>query len=117
MIFNAEEINKVLYKCLSFRDLTHDEAKAIQTLIFYLDKKEPKITYEEFLELFKVEKKPIDIETVELVVIPKYKFYAKVRDNRLYNEFMDVSSEIEEHLQTIAYDEFRKVLDNLKEKK
>ncbi len=116
MIFNNREVVDVLRKYFYNTDLTNKDRITIQTLIYYLNHQEPKITFEEFNELFKVEKKLIDKQTVELDVIPKNKFYVRVEDGRLINDMMNVNAEIQEHIQGIAYSEFEKVLDNLKEK-
>lgn len=115
MIFNEEKVVEFLYRVryLCGRDLTNKDIQILETLTAYFIKKEPKITFDEFLELFDVETKAINTDTVELVVVPKNKFYAKVRGDRLYTDKMNVSAEIQEHLQTIAYGEFKKVLDNL----
>jgi len=115
MIFNVKEVVKSLEKYLFYTNLTHKDIITIRTLICYLELQEPKITFDEFNELFKVEKKKVDNETVELDVVPKNKFYVKVADDRLVNDIMSVNPEIQEHIQGIAYSEFKKVLDNLKE--
>ena len=115
MIFNNKEVVNVLKKCLFSKNLTNEDVTTIRTLICYFRLQEPKITFDEFKKLFQVKKNLIDIDTVELIVIPKNRFYVRIADDRLINDIMDVNSEIQEHLQAIAYSEFKKVLDNLKE--
>lgn len=113
MIFNTEEVIAVLKNCLYNRELTNKDIIALRTLIVYLEQQEPKITFDEFNQLFKVEKNLIDHDLVELNVVPKNKFYVKFADGRLINDIMDVNSQIQEHIQGIAYSEFKKVLNNL----
>lgn len=116
MIFNAKETIKVLEKYLYRANLTEKEFRTIRTLICYLDMQEPKITLEEFNELFKIEKKRITNDVVELDVIPKNKIYLQVADGRLINDIMNISvDDIQEHIQLLAYNEFYKILDKLEE--
>lgn len=114
MIFNTDEVIKVLrtvtYKPAQY--LNDKEIQVIETLIAYLAFKEPKLTFEEFRELFKCEAMYFDEDTIDIAVTPRHLTrmhvdhtvnFPRVASNELG---LSINPELEEHVYNAAYMDF-----------